>query len=43
MASSARIERAIEQGQAERDATGSALHNLAASQPVPARFVPLGF
>ena len=43
MASSARIEAAIEQGQAERDATGSALHNLAASQPVPARFVPLGF
>ncbi len=43
MAASSRIEDAIAQGEAERDATGSALRNLIASQPVPARFVPIGF
>jgi hypothetical protein len=43
MTASAQIEGAIEQGQAERDATGSALRNLVASQPVPACFVPIGF
>jgi len=43
MAASSRIEDAIAQGEAERDATGSALRNLVASQPVPARFVPIGF
>ena len=43
MAASSRIEAAIAQGEAERDATGNALRNLVASQPVPARFVPIGF
>ena len=43
MAASAQIEDAIEQGQAERDATASVLSNLVASQPVPACFVPIGF
>jgi len=43
MTASAQIEDAIGQGQAERDATGSALRNLVASQPVPALFVPIGF
>ena len=43
MAASSRIEDAIAQGEAERDATGSALRNLVASQPVPACFVPIGF
>ena len=43
MAASTQIEDAIGQGQAERDAVGCALRNLAASQPVPACFVPIGF
>jgi hypothetical protein len=43
MTASAQIEDAIGQGQAERDAVGCALRNLAASQPVPACFVPIGF
>ena len=43
MTASSRIEDAIAQGEAERDATGSALRNLVASQPVPACFVPIGF
>jgi hypothetical protein len=43
MAASSRIEDAIAQGEAERDATGSALRNLVVSQPVPAQFVPIGF
>ncbi len=43
MAASARIEDAITQGQAERDAVNSALCNLVALQPVPARFIPIGF
>jgi hypothetical protein len=43
MAASSRIEDAIAQGEAERDATGNALRNLIASQPGPARFVPIGF
>ncbi len=43
MVASSRIEDAIAQGEAERDAVGSALRNLIASQPVPARFVPIGF
>jgi hypothetical protein len=43
MAASARIENAIAQGEAERDAVGSTLRNLVVSQPVPAHFVPIGF
>ena len=43
MAASAQIEDAISQGEAERDAVGCALRNLAASQPVPACIVPIGF